>query len=69
MGVISETFLTMTLMMGLPSWSPDGKRIAFASYREAEWPNYEIYVMDTNGGNQQRLTKNRQIDEVPLMVT
>ncbi len=34
-----------------PSWSPDGKQIAF----ERDW---EIYVMDADGGNLQNLTNN-----------
>ncbi len=38
-----------------PSWSPDGKRIAFDSFRDG---NRDIYVMDVDGGNQRRLTKN-----------
>lgn len=36
-----------------PSWSPDGTRIAFSSYRDG---NYEIYSMDSNGNDIQRLT-------------
>ncbi len=36
-----------------PSWSPDGTRIAFSSYRDG---NYEIYTMDVNGNDVQRLT-------------
>lgn len=36
-----------------PAWSPDGRKIVFASLRDE---NYEIYVMDSNGGNQTRLT-------------
>jgi Tol biopolymer transport system component len=36
-----------------PSWSPDGTRIAFSSYRDG---NYEIYTMDANGNDVQRLT-------------
>ena len=47
-----------------PSWSPDGKRIAFCSVREGHF-NFEIYVMDTNGGNQQNLTNNRHDDCCP----
>ena len=38
---------------GQPSWSPDGNEIAFVSDRDG---NYEIYVMDSNGSNQERLT-------------
>ena len=36
-----------------PSWSPDGSKIAFVSVRDGEW---EVYVMDLDGGNQRRLT-------------
>ena len=53
-----------------PSWSPDGKQIAFASRRDGHFENelaitYEIYVMDADGGNQQRLTENRKNDWEP----
>ena len=36
-----------------PSWSPDGSKIAFYSYRDS---TDEIYVMDADGSNQVRLT-------------
>ena len=54
-----------------PSWSPDGKRIAFESAREGFFRGevgitYEIYVMDVDGGNQQRLTENRKNDWSPV---
>ena len=45
-----------------PSWSPDGKQIAFSSKRDG---NYEIYVMDADGGNLQNLTNNPNHDVSP----
>ena len=51
-----------------PSWSPDGKRIAFASFRRDEdgnLPHFDIYVMGIDGQNQQRLTNNPNDDQYP----
>ena len=55
-----------------PSWSPDGKRIAFVSDRDGHFradmpdtPSYEIYVMDADGGSQQNLTNNPHDDRGP----
>ena len=53
-----------------PAWSPDGERIAFSARREGHVVHnlditYEIYVMDADGKNQQRLTENRNNDWHP----
>ncbi len=39
-----------------PRWSPDGRRIAFFSYRDGKT---EIYVMNADGSEQHRLTDNQ----------
>lgn len=44
-----------------PVWSPDGKKIAFASDRNG---GKDIYIMDSNGGAQRRLTSN-SVAETP----
>ena len=43
-----------------PSWSPDGTKIAFSSYRDG---NHEIYIMNADGSNQTNLTNNPFRDE------
>jgi TolB protein len=37
-----------------PAWPRDGRRIAFSSFRDGNW---EIYAMDEDGQNAQRLTR------------
>ena len=54
-----------------PAWSPDGERIAFSARREGHVVHnldttYEIYVMDADGENEQRLTENRNNDWDPV---
>ncbi len=52
-----------------PAWSPDGERIAFMSNRDGGRPDidaeYEIYVMDADGTNIQRLTHRPGTDGLP----
>ena len=44
---------------GRPKCSPDGSRIAFISTRDG---NREIYVMNADGTNQQRVTSSSQVE-------
>lgn len=46
-----------------PSFSPDGRTLAFASNRDKD---YEIYLMDREGSNQRRITHSRGIDRHPM---
>ena len=46
---------------GWPSWSPDGRRIAFVSYRDGD--DTEIYVMNADGSGVEQLTDNGADDE------
>jgi len=45
-----------------PTLSPDGQKIAFMSHRENNW---DIYVIDIDGSNLQRLTTNEAQDGLP----
>jgi Tol biopolymer transport system component len=45
-----------------PAWSPDGKRLAFASDRDGD---FEIYVMNADGGGLKQLTDNTSSDTSP----
>ena len=47
--------LTHTGSNYFPAWSPDGVRIAFVTFKRHE--GSEIYVIDRNGDNEQRLTQ------------
>jgi TolB protein len=45
-----------------PTWSPDGKRIAFSSTRDG---NQELYVIGIDGKDRKRLTNHNAIDAHP----
>lgn len=45
-----------------PSWSPDGRRIAFGSNREG---NFDIFVMNADGSNVQAVTTAKSYERVP----
>lgn len=44
---------------GLPVWSPNGSRIAFASDRDGD---FEIYTMASDGSDVKRVTNNAAFD-------
>jgi Tol biopolymer transport system component/6-phosphogluconolactonase (cycloisomerase 2 family) len=56
------TQLTRSAQNTTPAWSPDGTKIAFSSTRDGD---PEIYIMNSNGSGQLRLTKSRGIDTTP----
>ena len=59
----NQTRLTDTTKdSGHSVFSPDGKKIAFESFREG---NVEIYVMEASGNNPTRLTINAAKDSAP----
>jgi TolB protein len=45
-----------------PTWSPDGAKIAYTSFRGS---SREIFVMNADGTGQTNLTNNRSSDSSP----
>ncbi len=58
--VSNETQLTTEGNNYDPTWSPHGDQLAFVSDRDG---NFEIYVMDADGGNQTNITDTPAITE------
>ncbi|MCB0183413.1 MAG: PD40 domain-containing protein [Caldilineaceae bacterium] len=48
---------------GQPSWSPDGKRIAYISKEDG---NFEVYVVNSDGTNPVRVTSDPASDGLPV---
>jgi Tol biopolymer transport system component len=50
-----------------PDWSPDGTKIVFNSGKGGDdnWADWDIYVMDSDGGNIKKLTDNPAQDFSP----
>ena len=54
--------VNLTTEGSFPSWSPDGARIAFVSWRDS---TAELYVMNADGSYPTRLTDNEGFDGSP----
>ena len=64
-GGVATQLTTLESYESAPVWSPDGKKIAFASDR---YGNFDVFVMPSNGGAAQRLTTN-SVGETPSAFT
>ena len=64
-GGVATQLTTLESYESAPVWSPDCKKIAFASDR---YGNFDVFVMPSNGGAAQRLTTN-SVGETPSAFT
>ncbi|GCB36280.1 S41 family peptidase [Bacteroides faecalis] len=64
-GGIATQLTTQASYEANPVWSPDGKKIAFASDRNG---NFDLFIMPANGGVAQRLTSH-SASEIPSAFT
>lgn len=49
-----------------PQWTPDGNEIVYISWEDGD---PEIYIMNSDGSNQQKLTDNEARDEYPMVTS
>ena len=62
-GNVRQLTDTPSIVDESPAWSPDGRQIVFQSDRDG---NFEIYVMNSDGSGQQRLTNDWGGDYWPV---
>ena len=48
-----------------PSWSPDGKRIAFTAHIDTEFPELNVFLIDADGSNLEKMTTSPNWDHAP----
>jgi len=61
--MLARYSVRLTFAFTEPSWSPDGRKIAF--WKGDRALNKEIYIIDADGSGQQRLTRNPAPDISP----
>jgi Tol biopolymer transport system component len=64
-GTVRDIFFGTTRSAGTPTWSPDGRKIAYVVYRLPDGPA-EFYVMNADGSGQRNLTEAWRRELVPI---